>query len=62
MSEPYGIIASPVFKLSLRKLLSFVAKRHGDEVAIETRKTLKSRIETLKENPALAPLSDRLAE
>jgi len=62
MSEPYRISASPVFRLTLRKLLAFVAKKHGDEVAIETRSTLKSRVDTLKENPALAPISDRLAE
>lgn len=61
MSEPYEIVASPVFKLTLRKLLSFVAKKHGEEIASQTRNTLKNRIETLKGNPALAPLSDRLA-
>lgn len=61
MSNRYQIVASPTFKVTLKKLLSFVAKKFNQSVAIETRQQLKTRVAALSENPQLGPVSERLS-
>ena len=60
MSESYEIIATPVFKLTLRKLCSFLSSKYGSDTASQVRETIKQRVISLAENPRSAPVSDRL--
>ena len=60
MSEPYEIIATPVFKITLKKLCIFISSKYGRDTANQARETIKQRVRLLTENPNLAPVSDRL--
>lgn len=60
MSESYEIIATHVFKQTLRKLCSFLSSKYGSDTASQARATIKQRVMLLSENPHSAPVSDRL--
>jgi len=60
MSELYEIVATPVFKITLRKLCNFLSMKYGAEIASQTRQTIRQRVSLLPENPNLGLVSDRL--
>lgn len=63
MTTEYKIKATPVFKLCLKKLDSFLARKFDQAVANEAKQTIKLRVITqLSSNPYSAPQSERLLE
>ena len=60
MSDPYEVVASPVFHTSLKKLCAFLRRKHDERVAEQTRDTIQRRVVELSNDPYLAPVSDRL--
>jgi toxin ParE1/3/4 len=59
----YSIEASPAFKLSLERLMSFLERKYSAELAKTTKKQIKSNIKsTLVQQPFLAPVSPRLLD
>lgn len=61
MSEDYKVVATPVFKLTLKKLCAFLWRKHGATLASNTLDSIKQRVTKLSGNPYLAPVSERLA-
>lgn len=60
MSKGYQIVATPVFKITLKKLCYFLKRKYGTELAETTRNTIKQNVSQLTESPYLAPVSERL--
>jgi len=60
MPELYEIVATPVFKITLKKLCAFLSSKYGADTANEAREIIKQRVKLLAKNPNLAPVSDRL--
>ncbi|MBD2857925.1 type II toxin-antitoxin system RelE/ParE family toxin [Spongiibacter sp. KMU-158] len=61
MSKGYTVVATPTFKITLRKLSQFLRNKYGNEAAISCRDTIKLQLEKLSDNPLAAPISERLA-
>lgn len=60
-NEPYLIVASPIFKLSLQRLKAFLGMRFGENVARAASESIKAKIQAqLTTNPLVAPISERL--
>lgn len=63
MATDYDIKATPVFKLCLRKLESFLTRKFDQQVASEAKQAIKLKVrKQLAENPYSAPESERLLE
>lgn len=63
MHNPFRIVASPLFKLSLQRLKAFLTSSFGDELATTTLATIQLQInQQLPTQPELAPISERLLE
>ena len=63
MTTEYKIKATPVFKLCLKKLGSFLIRKFDQSVAISTKQSIKTKVITqLSNNPYSAPQSERLME
>ena len=61
MSDEYQILATPVFKITLKKLNAFVTRKYSDKVAKSTKRIIKNKIQNiLSSNPYTAPKSERL--
>lgn len=60
MSEAFEIIATPVFKITLRKLSSFLSSKYGKDSASQALEKIKQRVISLSDNPNLGPVSERL--
>ena len=59
----YRIVASPIFKLSLQRLLFFLEKKYSSVVAKKTKLKIRKTLENqLSKNPEIAPVSDRLID
>lgn len=59
----YTLVASPVFKLSLQRLIYFLEKKYTQSLANKTKRTIRKGIEKgLLINPKVAPISPRLIE
>lgn len=57
----YEIVASPVFKLCLQRLVHFLSLKFSPKLALETKQLIKNSVlENLSDNPYVAPISDRL--
>ena len=61
MSERYTLVATPAFKITLRKLLRFLDQRYGAQAAQVARHSIRQRVEQLADLPTSAPISERLA-
>jgi plasmid stabilization system protein ParE len=61
MSDDYGVVATPVFRLTLKKLCVFLGRKYGSKNAASTREAIKLRIAQLAASPYSAPVSERLA-
>jgi len=63
MTVEYTIKATPVFKLCLQKLNSFLTRKFNQKAALEAKEAIKSKVKSqLSVNPYSAPHSDRLME
>ncbi len=63
MTSRYNIKVTPVFKLCLEKLATFLTRKFSHSVATETRQAIKEKISTqLSTQPYAAPRSERLTE
>ena len=63
MNNPFQIVASPLFKLSLQRLKAFVTTAFGESLATTTLTAIQQQIsQQLPTQPALAPISERLLE
>lgn len=61
MSKSYKIVATPYFKLSLRRLSNFLNRKYSPQHAASNKKALKKKIQaTLPTQPRIAPTSSRL--
>ncbi|MBU1437965.1 MAG: hypothetical protein KKF79_11405 [Gammaproteobacteria bacterium] len=61
MPNPFQIVASPLFKLSLQRLKAFLTTAFGEELAATTLAFLQQQIsQQLPTQPELAPISERL--
>lgn len=59
----YQIKATPVFKVTLLRLVAFLTRKYSEEFAQEVKKGIKRYIQNhLTDNPLLGPPSDRLLE
>lgn len=59
--KKYRVVASPLFKLSLRRFRAFLERSNSSQFATNTVLDIKRRIEQeLSPNPELAPVSERL--
>lgn len=57
----YKIVASPTFKLCLKRLVHFLTTKDSEKFALETKQSIKKAIsKNLSDNPLVAPISDRL--
>ncbi|WP_158541175.1 type II toxin-antitoxin system RelE/ParE family toxin [Marinomonas piezotolerans] len=61
MSESFQIVASPVFKETLKKLSAFLTRKHGAVVAGDARNLIKQQVLELSHHPFSSPISERLA-
>lgn len=63
MTAEYIIKATPVFKLCLKKLDTFLSRKFDEKVARNAKQSIKSKVQSqLASNPYSAPQSDRLLE
>lgn len=63
MTQAYKIVASPIFKISLQRLVYFLAHKHSNKRAQLIKKNIRQKIEQdLIKNPKIAPISNRLIE
>lgn len=63
MTTEYKIVYTPAFKTTLSRLTYFLEKNYSTELALQVKKEIRSAINTsLKSNPFLGPISDRLAD
>lgn len=59
----YQIVATPVFKSSLKRFRYFLENKYSLKFASKTIKDIKKRInENLSHNPEIAPISNRLVD
>ena len=59
----YQLIFSPVFKISLRRLYSFITRKHSKKLANKTKIAIRSGIEDkLLRDPLIGPICDRLLD
>ena len=59
----YEIVASPTFKLCLKRLVHFITIKFSLKLAVNTKQAIKvSLIKNLSSNPYLGPISDRLID
>ena len=59
----YKIVASPTFKICLKRLIHFLTTKYSSTLALETKQVIKkSVLENLPINPYIAPISDRLID
>ncbi len=59
----YQIIASPSFKITLKRLIDFLVVKHSSTIAEETKQSIKKSIlKNLPANPHSAPVSSRLID
>lgn len=62
MTKPYQLVATPVFKQSLKRLRQFLASHQGGDFAASNQCALQEKIaRILPTQPRLAPVSERLA-
>lgn len=62
-SNNYQILATPVFKITLKKLCTFLERKYGKAKANEAKNAIKLKIaSTLQTDPYHAPVSERLIE
>lgn len=61
MSEVYQVIATPVFKTTVKQWHSFLRRKYGIETADQTLELVKQHTAKLSAQPYIAPLSERLA-
>jgi len=60
---PYKLVFSPVFKVSLRRLKSFLLRKFSAEVSETAQSQIRKVIEeTLPLNPFMGPVCDRLLD
>ena len=63
MTNEYQVLATPVFKITLRKLEAFLSRKYSNELAKKTKRSIKDKISImLTSNPHIAPQSERLLE
>ena len=59
----YEILASPFFKITLKRLIDFITAKHSKALAEETRQFIKKAIlDNLPTNPYFAPVGSRLID
>jgi len=59
----YKIVASPSFKLCLKRLVHFLSMKYSSNLALETKQKIKRAVlKYLPDNPHIAPISDRLID
>lgn len=59
----YHLIFTPVFKISLSRLYSFLQRKYSKKLANDTKLNIKNTIEKqLASNPLIGPISDRLLD
>jgi plasmid stabilization system protein ParE len=59
----YELVFSPVFKITLRRLCSFLYRKYSQKLAYETKLFLQKTIpEILPSNPYIGPICDRLLD
>ena len=57
------LIFSPVFKITLRRLCSFLARKYSEKLANKTKLTIRKGIEEkLLRDPFIGPICDRLID
>lgn len=61
MSESFQVVATPVFKETLKKLSAFLTRKHGAVVADDARNLIKQQVQELSHHPFSSPISERLA-
>jgi len=61
MSKPFQIVATPVFKTTLKKLSIFLTRKHSAVVAEEAKKLIKQKVVDLSSHPFSSPVSERLS-
>ena len=59
----YQLIFNPVFKISLRRLCSFLTRKYSEKLAHKTKIVIRNGIEeNLLRDPFIGPICDRLLE
>jgi len=59
----YQIVASPIFKVCLDRLIHFLEHKYSSEIAVEAKQTIKNTLQkTLSQNPKIVPVSQRLID
>jgi toxin ParE1/3/4 len=59
----YQLIFNPVFKISLRRLCSFLTRKYSEKLANKTKIAIRNGIEEkLLRDPFIGPICDRLLE
>ncbi|MEP3351642.1 MAG: type II toxin-antitoxin system RelE/ParE family toxin [Marinomonas sp.] len=61
MSKPFQVVATPAFKTTLKKLSTFLTRKHNTVVADEAKKLIKQKVLALSDQPFSSPVSDRLS-
>lgn len=61
MSKSFQVVATPVFKATLKKLSAFLTRKHGAVVADDARNSIKQQVLALSLHPFSSPISERLA-
>ena len=61
MSKAFQVVATPVFKTTLKKLSMFLTRKHSEAVAEEAKTLIKQKVVALNEHPFSSPVSDRLS-
>lgn len=60
---PYELVFSPVFKITLKRLCSFLTRKYSQKLSHETKLFLQKTItEMLPPNPSIGPICDRLLD
>ena len=63
MAKRYVILATPIFKFTLRRLSAFLTRKYGDKKAREVRLLIRKTVNReLSTNPQKAPVSNRLLD
>ena len=59
----YQLIASPTFKLCLKRLVHFLERKYTPEKALQIKRNIQESVtKNLTHTPLIAPLSDRLLD
>lgn len=61
MSKSFQVVATPVFKETLKKLSAFLTRKHGAVVADDARSLIKQQVQSLCTQPFFSPMSERLS-